>query len=127
MGVPPYPAMTITQWFISWAGAGDEELSSLKLHQLLSRAPRHYLARYGRPRLIQPHGGPVAPQAGHTVTTPGACLTEPGNDDAFTGHHVDPATASFLGEVWDTYGGCFADVRLVIPAGRGRLPVGGSA
>lgn len=122
MGVPPYPAMTITQWFILWAGAGEEELSSLKLHQLLSRAQRHYLARYGRPLLIQPHRGPVAPQAGHAVTTAGARLTGPGHDDAFTGDDVDPATASFLSEVWDTYGGGFADVKLVIPASRRRLP-----
>ena len=122
MGVPPYPATTITEWFISWAKAGDEELSSRKLQQLLSRAQRHYLARYGRSLLIQPHGGPVAPQAGHTATTSGACLTGPGNDDTFTGHDVDPATASFLGEVWDTYGSCFADVKLVIPANRRRLP-----
>ena len=137
MDMPPYPAMTITKWFISWAGAGDEELSSLKLHQLLSCAQRHYLARYGRSLLIQSHGGPVAPQAGHAVTASGACLTGPGNDDAFTGHDVDPATASFLGEVWDTYGGCFADVKLVIPASaqrlpgtppdRGQVPVGGAA
>lgn len=137
MGVPPYPAITITKWFISWAEAGEEELSSLKLHQLLSRAQRHYLARYGRSLLIQPHGGPPAPQAGHAVTASGACITRPGNSDAFTGHDVDPATASFLGEVWDTYGGCFADVKLVIPASRrqlpgtapdhGQVPVGGAA
>ena len=94
MGVPPYPATTITEWFVSWAGAGDEELSSLKLHQLLSRAQRHYLARYGRSLLIQPHGGPVAPQAEHAVTASAASLAGPGNDDALTGHDVDPATAS---------------------------------
>jgi uncharacterized phage-associated protein len=137
MGVPPYPAMTITKWFILWAGAGEEELSSLKLHQLLSRAQRHYLARYGRSLLIQPHGGPVVPQAGHAVKISGACLTGPGNDDASDEHDVDPATASFLGEIWDTYGGGFADVKLVIPAGRrqlpgtapdrGQVPVGGAA
>jgi hypothetical protein len=40
---------------------------------------------------------------------------------------VDIATASFLGEVWDSYGGCFAEVKLVIPATRRRLPVGGAA
>jgi uncharacterized phage-associated protein len=137
MGVPPYPAITITKWFIWWAEAGNEELSSLKLHTLLSRAQRHYLARYGRSLLIQPHDGPVAPQAGHAVTASGACLTGPGNDDASTGHDVDPATASFLAEVWDTYGGCYADVKLVIPArrrqlpgtapDRGKVPVGGAA
>ena len=137
MGVPPYPAITITKWFIWWAEAGNEELSSRKLDTLLSRAQRHYLARYGRSLLIQPHDGPVAPQAGDTVTASGACLTGPGNDDASTGHDVDPATASFLGEVWDTYGGCFADVKLVIPVSsrqlpgtapdRGQVPVGGAA
>jgi hypothetical protein len=46
----------------------------------------------------------------------------PEDDGAFTGHDVDPATASFLGEIWDTYGGCFADVKLVIPAARRHLP-----
>jgi hypothetical protein len=122
MGVPPYPAMTITKWFISWAGAGEQELSSPKLHQLLSCAQRHYLARYGCSLLIQPHGAPVALQAEQAVAPFGVCLTGPGNDDAFTGHDVDPVTARFLGEVWDTYGGCFADVKLVIPAGRRRLP-----
>ena len=137
MGVPPYPAVTIAGWFIWWAGAGDEELSSRQLHRLLSRAQRHYLARYGRPLLIQPPGGPVAPQAGPAVTASGGGLTGPGQDGVFTGHDVDRATAGFLGEVWDTYGGCSADVKLVIPAnrrrlpgtapGRGQVPAGGAA
>jgi len=133
MGVPPYPAMTIAKWFISWAEAGEEELSSLKLQKLLGRAQRHHLARYGRSLLVQPmqawpHDGLVVPQAERAVKTSGACPAGPEDDDAFTGHDVDPATASFLGEVWDTYGGRFADVRLVVPAARrGPVSVGGAA
>ena len=47
MGTPPYPATTIAKWFTSWAEAGEQELSSPRLQKLLSRAERHYLARYG--------------------------------------------------------------------------------
>jgi uncharacterized phage-associated protein len=139
MGMPPYPATTIAKWFISWAEAGEQELSSLKLQKLLSRAQRHHLARYGRSLLAQPMpawppGGPVVPQTDRAVQTSGA---GPADDDACTGHDVDPATAGFLGEIWDTYGGCFADVRLVIPAShqhragtaphRDQVSVGGTA
>jgi len=142
MGTPPYPAPTIAQWFISWAEAGEQELSSPKLQQLLSRAERHYLARYGRSLLVQPMpanspGGPVMQQPGRAVQTSRACPAGPADDDANTRHDVDPATAGFLGEVFDTYGGCFADVRLVIPAAhrhlhttaphRDQVPAGGTA
>jgi uncharacterized phage-associated protein len=142
MGMPPYPATTITKWFISWAEAAEQELSSAKLQKLLSRAERHYLARYGRSLLAQPMparsaGGPAMPPPGHAVQTSGACPGGPAADDANTRPDVDPATAGFLGEVWDTYGGCFADVRLVIPAthqhlrttapDRDQVPAGGTA
>ena len=142
MGMPPYPATTIEKWFISWAEAGEQELSSPRLEKLLSRAERHYLARYGRSLLVQPmpagsSGGPVMPQPGRAVQTSGARPAGPADDDAPTRHDVDPATAGFLGEVWDTYGGCFADVRLVIPAthrqlhktapDRDQVPAGGTA
>jgi hypothetical protein len=119
MGVPPYPpypATTIAAWFISQAKAGQVEPSGLQLHKLVGRAQGHYRARYGRPLLAEPMpawppGRPVAPD-GHAVAAAG----------------VSPAaTASFLGEVWDSYGGCFAEVKLVIPATRRRLPVGGAA
>jgi len=121
MGVPPYPAMTIATWFISRASAAEQEPSSLRLHLLLGRAQGHYRARYGRPLLaeppsVHPPGGPVARPAGPTASTSGARLTGPGAGDVVTGHDIDPATASFLGEVWDSYGGRFADVKLVIPA-----------
>jgi uncharacterized phage-associated protein len=121
MGVPPYPAMTIATWFISRASAEEQEPSSLKLHTLLGRAQRHYRARYGRPLLaepvpVYPPGDPVAQSAGPAASTSGACLTGPQAGDAIGGHDIDPATARFLGEVWDGYGGCFADVKLVIPA-----------
>jgi len=137
MGMPPYPAWTIAKWFISWAEAGEQELSSLRLQKLLSRAQRHYLARYGRSLLVEPMpawspGGPVVPQTDGAVQAAGAA-----DDNACTWHDVDPATAGFLGEVWDTYGGCFAEVRLVIPAThpylhgtsphRDQVPVGGTA
>ena len=142
MGTPPYPAPTIAQWFISWAEAGQQELSSPRLEKLLSRAERHYLARYGRSLLAQPMpagspGGPVMPQPGRAVQASGASPAGPADDDTHTRNDVDPATAGFLGEVWDTYGGCFADVRLVIPAAhrhlhttaphRDQVPAGGTA
>ena len=121
MGMPPYPATTIAKWFISRAEAGEQELSSPKLQKLLSRAERHYLARYGRSLLVQPmpawsSGGLVMLQTDRAVQTADACPAGPADDDTHTRHDVDPATAGFLCEVWDTYGGCFADVRLVIPA-----------
>jgi uncharacterized phage-associated protein len=128
MGVPPYPATTIAAWFISQAKAGEEEPSSPKLHKLVGRAQSHYLARYGRPLLTEPM--PAWPPGGPTPSgekASGISTAGPGNDGASTGHGVDPATASFLGEVWDSYGGCFADVKLVIPAARRQLPVGGAA
>ena len=142
MGTPPYPATTIAKWFISWAEAGEQELSGPKLQRLLSRAERHYLARYGRSLLVQPMPArpaddPVLPQPGRAVPASGACPTGPADDDAYTRHDVDPATAGFLGEVWETYGGCFADVRLVIPAthqhlhrtapNRDQVPAGGAS
>jgi uncharacterized phage-associated protein len=138
MGMPPYPATTIAKWFISCAEAGEQELSSPKLEKLLSRAERHYLARYGRSLLVQPMpawpaGGPVMPQPGRAVPASGAWPTGAADGDATIRHDVDPATAGFLAEVWDTYGGCFADVRLVIPAthktalNRDQVPVGGTA
>jgi uncharacterized phage-associated protein len=122
MGMPPYPAMTIARWFMSWAEAGEQELSSLRLDKLLSRAQRHYLARYGRPLLAPPMpawppGGPVMPPTGHAAQAAG-----PADDHAHTRPDVDPATAGFLGEVWDSYGGCFAEVKLVIPATHQHLP-----
>lgn len=142
MGMPPYPAVTIAKWFISWAEAGEQELSSRKLQRLLGRAERHYLARYGRSLLAQPMpawppGGPVVQQTGRAVQASGADPAGPADDDAYIRPDVDPATAGFLSEVWDTYGGCFADVRLVIPTAhqhphgtapnRDQVPVGGAA
>jgi uncharacterized phage-associated protein len=142
MGMPPYPAITIAKLFLSWAEAEEAELSSLKLQMLLSRAQGHYLARYGRSLLVQPMpawspGGPVVPQTDRAVPASGVCVTGPADDDALTGHDVDSTTAGFLGEVWDIYGGCSADVRLVIPAthqhvhgtapDRDQVPVGGAA
>jgi len=134
MGVPPYPpypATTIAAWFVSQAKAGQEEPSGQQLHKLVGRAQGHYRARYGRPLLAEPMpasppGRPVVPD-GHAVAAAGASPAGPGNDGAPTGPGVDLATASFLGEVWDSYGGCFADVKLVIPATHRRLPVGGAA
>jgi len=129
MAVPPYPAMTIATWFISQAKAGEEEPSSQELHKLVGRAQGHYLARYGRPLLAEPMpagpAGGLVPPDEHAVRASGVSAAGPG-DDAFTGHSVDLATASFLGEVWDSYGGCFADVKLVFPAARRHLPVGGA-
>jgi uncharacterized phage-associated protein len=129
MAVPPYPAMTIATWFISQAKAGEQEPSSQKLHKLVGRAQGHYLARYGRPLLAEsmpawPPGGPV-PSGEHAAKASQVSPAGPEDDDAFTGHGVDMATASFLSEVWDGYGGCFADVKLVFPAARRQLPVGG--
>ena len=122
MAAPPYPARTIATWFISQAEAGEEEPSSQKLHKLIGRAQGHYLARYGRPLLAEPMparppGDPV-PSGEHPVKAPGSSPAGPGDDGKVTGHGVDLATASFLGEVWDGYGGCFPDVKLVNPAGR---------
>jgi len=121
MDMPPYPATTIAKWFISRAEAEEQELSSSQLHKLLSRAERHYLARYGRSLLVQPMlarfpGRPVMPQPDCAVQTSGASPAGPTDGGAYTRHDMDSATAGFLGEVWDSYGGCFADVRLVIPA-----------
>ncbi len=131
MGVPPYPAITIAAWFISQAKAGQEEPSSQKVHTLIDRAQSHYRARYGRPLLAEPipvwpAGGPV-PSDEHTVKASGSSPAGPGDNDESTGHGVDLATASFLGEVWDGYGGCFAGGKLVIPAACRPLPVGGAA
>jgi len=73
-----------------------------------------------------PHELPgLVPSDEHAVKASGVSATGPGDDDASAGHSVDLATASFLGEVWDSYGGCFADVKLVFPA-RQHLPVGGA-
>jgi uncharacterized phage-associated protein len=121
MGVPPYPATTIVTWFISRASAEEQEPSSLKLHTLLGRAQGHYRARYGRPLLAEPvplHalGDLVAQPAGPAASTSGDCRTGPQAGDALGGHDIDRATARFLGEVWDGYGGCSAAVKLVIPA-----------
>ena len=121
MGVPPYPAMTIATWFISRASAAEQEPSSLKLHTLLGRAQGHYRARYGRPLLAEPVSVyPPGRPAGAAGRARGQHLRCPpyraGAGDVVTGHDIDPATASFLGEVWEGYGGCFADVKLVIPA-----------
>ena len=142
MDMPPYPATTVAKWFISWAEAREQELSSPKLQKLLNRAERHYLARYGRSLLVQPmpawsRGDPVMPQTDSAGQTADACPAGTADDDTHTRYDVDPATAGFLGEVWDTYGGCFADVRLVIPAthqhrhrtapNRDQVPVGGTA
>jgi uncharacterized phage-associated protein len=131
MGVPPYPAITIAAWFISQAKAGEEEPSSQKVHTLIGRAQSHYRARYGRPLLAEPMpvwppGGPV-PSDEHAVKASGASPAGPGDNEVSTGPGVDLATASFLGEVWDSYGGCFAEVKLVIPAACRQLPVGGAA
>jgi len=131
MAVPPYPARDIANWFISQAKAEEEEPSSQQVHKLIGRAQSHYRARYGRPLLAEPipvwpPGGPV-PSGEHAVNASGASPAGPGGDGASTGHGVDRATASFLGEVWDSYGGCFADVKLVIPADCRQLPVGGAA
>jgi len=105
----PYPATSIATWFISQASAGEQDPSSVKLDTLLGRAQGHYRARYGRPLLAEPV--PVQP-AGTSAAGPAG----PGDGDAASGHDIDPATASFLGEVWDSYGGFFAGVKLVIPA-----------
>ena len=122
MAVPPYPAETIATWFISQAKAGAEEPSRQTLHKLIGRAQGHYLARYGRPLLAEPTPawppGGLVPSDDHAARASGVSAAGPGDDDASTGPGVDRATACFLGEVWDGYGGCFPDVKLVNPAGR---------
>lgn len=109
MSATPYPAMTIAKWFIAWAEAEDEELSNLKLQKLLYYAQGHHLARYGRPLFsdqVQAWShGPVVPEIYRAFKGFGASPIELSESDNFTWDDVDLATAQFLGEVWNTYGG----------------------
>lgn len=109
MGSAPYSAMTIAKWFIAWADAEEEELSNLKLQKLLYYAQGHYLARYGRSLFTDQmqawSHGPVVPEVYHAFKRFGSNPVEFQEFDDFAWDDVDPVTAQFLGEVWNTYGG----------------------
>jgi uncharacterized phage-associated protein len=109
MGVSSYPALTIAKWFIAWAEAEEEELSNLKLQKLLYYAQGHHLARYGKPlfpdQMQAWSHGPVVPAVYRAYKSFCASPIELEDDDDFTWDDVDPETARFLGEVWNTYGG----------------------
>jgi uncharacterized phage-associated protein len=110
--MPPYQALTIAKWFIAWAEAEDEELSNLKLQKLLYYAQGHYLAERGAPLFadeIQAWAhGPVVPQIYHSYKRPSGSTIVLPESDPFTWDEVDPATASLLVKVWNTYGGLSA-------------------
>jgi uncharacterized phage-associated protein len=101
--------MTIAKWFIAWAEAEEEELSNLKLQKLLYYAQGYHLARYGRPLFTEQiqawSHGPVVPGVYRAFKDFGAGQLSLPESDPFTWGDVDPATAEFLGEVWNTYGG----------------------
>jgi uncharacterized phage-associated protein len=106
MSAPPYPAMVIAKWLIAWAEAEDEELSNLKLQKLLYFAQGHHLARDGRPlfdgEIRAWSQGPAVPEVYHAF---GHGLIELPDSDPFQWEQVDPGTAEFLGQIWNTYGG----------------------
>lgn len=109
MGAPPYPALTIAKWFIAWADAEDEELSNMKLQKLLYYAQGHHLGEGRGPLFAEgleawAHG-PVVPAVYHAYKGFGSETILLGDADPFTWEDVDPATAEFLGRVWNTYGG----------------------
>lgn len=111
MGAPPYLAMTIAKWFISWAQAedGDELLSNMKLQKLLYYAQGHHLAKRDAPLFgeeVQAWShGPVVPPIYRSFRDFGARGIELPADDSFSWEDVDPDTAQFLSMIWNTYGG----------------------
>lgn len=109
MGEAPYPVMTIAKWFVAWAEAEDEELSNLKLQKLLYYAQGHYLARHARPLFREPmqawSHGPVVPPVYRAFKRFAGNPIRLRDADPFTWDDVDPDTAHFLGEAWNTYGG----------------------
>ena len=109
MNTPPYPAMTIARWFIAWAQAEEDELSNLKLQKLLYYAQGHYLARNHTPLFSEPiqawSHGPVVPVVYHEYKSAGSSSIMLPDSDPFMWKDVDPDTAKFLSEVWNTYGG----------------------
>jgi uncharacterized phage-associated protein len=106
---PPYPAQTIAKWFIAWAEAEDEELSNLKLQKLLYYAQGHHLAT--RHQRLFTDGiqawshGPVVPDVYHEYKDFKNASIKLPDTDPFTWEDVDSATADFLSQVWNTYGG----------------------
>jgi uncharacterized phage-associated protein len=109
MSSPPYKAITIAKWFIAWAEAEDEELSNMKLQKLLYYAQGHHLAE-GRGPLFTDEiqawsHGPVIPAVYRTFKAFASETILLKDSDPFTWQEVDPATAEFLGKVWNTYGG----------------------
>ena len=109
MGAPPYKAMTIAKWFIAWAEAEDEELSNMKLQKLLYYAQGHHLAE-GRGPLFTDEieawsHGPVIPLVYRAFRDFESKTIRLPESDSFSWEEVDPATAEFLGRVWNTYGG----------------------
>ncbi|HCU95155.1 MAG TPA: hypothetical protein DHU96_21580 [Actinobacteria bacterium] len=109
MDTPPYSAMTIAKWFIAWAEAEDEELSNLKLQKLLYYAHGHHLARYGTSLFTEQvqawSHGPVVLSVYREFKRFGASSIVLPDSDPFTWDDVDPSTAQFLSQVWNTYGG----------------------
>jgi uncharacterized phage-associated protein len=106
---PPYPALTIANWFIAWAEAEGEELSNLKLQKLLYYAQGHHLEQRRVPLFSDPiqawSHGPVVPQVYHQFKSSGSSSIELSPSDPFTWDEVDPVTSEFLSKVWNTYGG----------------------
>jgi uncharacterized phage-associated protein len=106
---PPYPALTIAKWFIAWAEAEGEELSNLKLQKLLYYAQGHHLGVRHQPLFLDPiqawSHGPVVPAVYHQYKGCGSATIELSSNDPFTWDDVDPDTADFLSQVWNTYGG----------------------
>jgi uncharacterized phage-associated protein len=106
---PPYHALTIAKWLISWAEAQDDELSNLKLQKLLYYAQGHHLKEKRQPLFsdeIQAWShGPVVPDVYHAYKSSGSATITLPDDDPFAWDDVDKPTADLLGRVWNTYGG----------------------
>lgn len=109
MNTPPYPAMTIARWFVAWAQAQEDELSNMKLQKLLYYAQGHYLGKHHAPLFQEPiqawSHGPVVPAVYHEFKVAGSSTIVLLDSDPFMWADVDPQTAEFLTEVWNTYGG----------------------
>jgi uncharacterized phage-associated protein len=106
---PPYTALTVAKWFISWANSNDADLSNLKLQKLIYYAQGYWLAFKTQPLFGDSiHAwshGPVVPNVYHCFKKFGSGDIRLPPDDDFDWDHVDAETTQHLIEIWDKFGG----------------------
>ena len=106
---PPYSALQIARWILTWADFEDDSLgvTNLKLQKLLYFAQGHHLAKFDgvlfSDRIQAWEHGPVIPVVYHEFKEFKAASITLTSFVEF--EDFDSTTNSFLASIWRTFGG----------------------